>query len=363
MLTEICSRKTNKHTTATEHLFDFETDTETVATPTAAAALAMLTAVDGRSAAAREAAAWRLLFCFRRGAQLKQSSSSAVQQILRAHAPALLRGVATFRPAAAADAAPTIRGRIAVPEEAQLYFREAVVLPMRFPQLFSGARMPHRALMVFGPNGCGLRSLVDAAAAESKASVVTLDFEALLLCNRHFGGTRERMLELAYAAAKERAPCVLVMCGLETFHRTRRPGHSEDEEDMRRCMTELLVQMQEFYRRAPGSEALSIVVGIVRKPWLLDVAIRRRFERRVFIGLPEPAERRAVLEQHLHGMAVGQELVAASNGLTLAEIVAVCRSSSVGEEQQQLMARLAMAPRSVSQEEIAMHVGWKREYA
>jgi SpoVK/Ycf46/Vps4 family AAA+-type ATPase len=66
---------------------------------------------------------------------------------------------------------------------------------------------------------------------------------------------------------------------------------------VRRIKTEFLVQMDGVGKADPSKQIL--VLGATNIPWELDPAIRRRFEKRVYIPLPEPHARAAMFRLHL----------------------------------------------------------------
>ena len=64
---------------------------------------------------------------------------------------------------------------------------------------------------------------------------------------------------------------------------------------MRRVKTEILVQMQ-----GVGSNNKGVwVLGATNLPWEIDQAVRRRFEKRIYISLPDADSRKAILEYHI----------------------------------------------------------------
>ncbi len=68
-------------------------------------------------------------------------------------------------------------------------------------------------------------------------------------------------------------------------------SRSEGENDAtKRVKTEFLVQMQGVGNSTDGI----LVLGATNIPWALDSAMRRRFEKRIYIGLPEAAARAAM---------------------------------------------------------------------
>ncbi|CAN0571598.1 unnamed protein product, partial [Ectocarpus sp. 12 AP-2014] len=73
-------------------------------------------------------------------------------------------------------------------------------------------------------------------------------------------------------------------------------SRSEGENDSaRRIKTEFLVQMQGVGNTHDGI----LVLGATNVPWELDPAMRRRFEKRIYIPLPEPEARSIMFKLHL----------------------------------------------------------------
>ena len=70
-----------------------------------------------------------------------------------------------------------------------------------------------------------------------------------------------------------------------------------ETEASRRVKTEFLVQMQGVGSNNEGV----LVLGATNLPWALDPAIRRRFEKRIYIPLPDEMGRYALLENRLRG--------------------------------------------------------------
>ena len=52
---------------------------------------------------------------------------------------------------------------------------ELIILPIKFPKLFQGFRRPYSTYLLFGPTGCGKKTLVQACAAEVGISVIQVE--------------------------------------------------------------------------------------------------------------------------------------------------------------------------------------------
>ena len=101
-------------------------------------------------------------------------------------------------------------------------------------------------------------------------------------------GDHEHHIKNIFELARARKPAIIFIDELESFASAR----SDSEHDTRRVKTEFLVQMQGVGVDNDGI----LVLGATNIPWGLDAAIRRRFEKRIYIPLPEEVARRHMFE-------------------------------------------------------------------
>lgn len=80
--------------------------------------------------------------------------------------------------------------------------------------------------------------------------------------------------------ARERKPAIIFIDEVDALCGQR--GEDESEAS-RRIKTELLVQMDGVGKDSKGV----LILGTTNIPWILDAAIRRRFQRRIYVGLPD----------------------------------------------------------------------------
>jgi vacuolar protein-sorting-associated protein 4 len=92
--------------------------------------------------------------------------------------------------------------------------------------------------------------------------------------------------------AREQKPAIIFIDEVDSLAGTRNESESEGS---RRIKTEFLVQMNGVGHDDTGV----LVLGATNIPWQLDPAIKRRFEKRIYIPLPGPDARKRMFEIHV----------------------------------------------------------------
>ncbi|VDD94996.1 unnamed protein product [Enterobius vermicularis] len=175
-------------------------------------------------------------------------------------------------------------------EGAKEALKEAVILPIKFPQLFTGNRKPWRGILLFGPPGTGKSYIAKAVATEANNSTFFSVSSSDLMSK--WLGESERLVKQLFEMAREHKPSIIFIDEIDSLCSSRSDTESESA---RRIKTEFLVQMQGVGNDMEGI----LVLGATNIPWVLDAAIRRRFEKRIYIPLPEANARRDMFKLHI----------------------------------------------------------------
>lgn len=175
-------------------------------------------------------------------------------------------------------------------EGAKEALKEAVILPIKFPHLFTGKRTPWRGILLFGPPGTGKSYLAKAVATEANNSTF-FSISSSDLVSRWLGES-EKLVKSLFTLAREHKPSIIFIDEIDSLCGSRSENESEAA---RRIKTEFLVQMQGVGNDNDGI----LVLGATNIPWTLDSAIRRRFEKRIYIPLPEEHARSFMFKLHL----------------------------------------------------------------
>jgi vacuolar protein-sorting-associated protein 4 len=174
-------------------------------------------------------------------------------------------------------------------EQAKALLKEAVILPALYPQLFTSGREPWKGILLYGPPGTGKSLLAKAVATEAKSCFLAVSSSDLV---SKYQGESERLVRALFEIARRSRPAVIFVDEIDSLCGTR----SDDEnESSRRIKTEFLVQMQGVGKDNGGI----LVLGATNTPWNIDAAVRRRFEKRVYIPLPDESARMALVTSSL----------------------------------------------------------------
>lgn len=176
-------------------------------------------------------------------------------------------------------------------EGAKEALKEAVILPVKFKQFFVGKRKPWKGILLYGPPGTGKSFLAKAVATEANCKFFSVSSSDLV---SKWQGESERLVRNLFEMAREAKHAIIFIDEIDSLAGNRSEGEADS---VRRIKTEFLVQMDGVGKTADDEQIL--VLGATNIPWELDPAMRRRFEKRVYIPLPDAPARATMFKLNL----------------------------------------------------------------
>ena len=171
--------------------------------------------------------------------------------------------------------------------------------PQKFVQI--GARIPKGVLLV-GPPGTGKTLIARAVAGEAGVPFLSISGSDFVELYVGVGASRVRDL---FEQAKKNAPAIVFIDEIDAVGRQRGAGLGGGHDEREQTLNQLLVEMDGF----TNNEGV-IVMAATNRADILDNALLRpgRFDRRVYMGLPDIKGREEILKVHARGKPLGDDV-------------------------------------------------------
>ncbi len=183
-------------------------------------------------------------------------------------------------------------------EDAKRAIREAILYPITKPELFP-LGWP-RGILMYGPPGTGKTML--AAAVANEVSGEFLYADAASIMSKWLGEGEKnvkRLFEYARSRAKSGAPVIIFIDEVDALFGV----HSNEVGGEVRVRNQFLKEMDGLQDK---SERLHVyVIAATNKPWALDEPFIRRFQKRIYVPLPDLAARKQLLEMLISKLPSG----------------------------------------------------------
>ena len=187
-------------------------------------------------------------------------------------------------------------------EEEKEELREIVDF-LRDPKAYTamGARIPKGVLLV-GPPGTGKTLLAKAVAGEANVQFLSISGSDFVELYVGVGAGRVRDL---FDQAKKVAPAIIFIDEIDAVGRQRGSGLGGGNDEREQTLNQLLVELDGF----SNNEGV-IVMAATNRADILDQALLRpgRFDRQVYVGLPDIRGREAILKIHARGKQLAEDV-------------------------------------------------------
>ena len=198
--------------------------------------------------------------------------------------------------------------------------------PNKYTKL--GGKIP-RGCMLVGPPGTGKTLLAKAVAGEAKVPFFSLSGSDFVEMFVGVGASRVRDL---FKQAKEKSPAIIFIDEIDAIGRARgKNGVTGSNEERENTLNQLLTEMDGF-----GTNTGVIVMAATNRSDILDNALTRpgRFDRQIFLDLPDLLERTQIFNVHLKPLKINNEvdknfLARQTPGFSGADIANVCNESAL----------------------------------
>lgn len=191
-----------------------------------------------------------------------------------------------------------------------------------------GGKIPKGALLV-GPPGTGKTLLARAVAGEAKVPFFSLSGSDFVEMFVGVGASRVRDL---FKQAKEKSPAIIFIDEIDAIGRARgKNNFSGGNDERENTLNQLLTEMDGF-----GTDSNVIVLAATNRADVLDKALMRagRFDRQIYVDLPDVRERKEIFEVHLRPLKKGEDLDTdflskQTPGFSGADIANVCNEAAL----------------------------------
>lgn len=201
---------------------------------------------------------------------------------------------------------------------------------LKFPEKYTtlGGKIPKGALLV-GPPGTGKTLLAKAVAGEAKVPFFSLSGSDFVEMFVGVGASRVRDL---FKQAKEKSPSIIFIDEIDAIGRARgKNAMSGSNDERENTLNQLLTEMDGF-----GTNTNVIVLAATNRADILDKALMRagRFDRQIFVDLPDVRERKEIFEVHLRPLKKAKDLdldflSKQTPGFSGADIANVCNEAAL----------------------------------
>ena len=197
--------------------------------------------------------------------------------------------------------------------------------PARFQKL--GGRIP-RGLLLVGPPGTGKTLLAKGIAGEAKVPFFSISGSDFVEMFVGVGAARVRDM---FENAKKNAPCIIFIDEIDAVGRQRGAGLGGGNDEREQTLNQMLVEMDGF-----ETNVGVIVVAATNRPDILDAALLRpgRFDRQVYVTLPDIRGREQILNVHMRKVPLGQDvnpsvIARGTPGMSGADLANLCNEAAL----------------------------------
>jgi len=183
-----------------------------------------------------------------------------------------------------------------------------------------------KGILLYGPPGTGKTLLAKAVATESEVNFISVKGPEFL---SKWVGESEKAVRETFRKARQASPCIIFFDEIDAIAPAR--GTSCDSHTSERIISQILTELDGLIKLHNVK-----VIAATNRPDIIDQALLRsgRFDRHIYIPLPDETTRRAIFVVHCHKRPLGKDvdldmLAARTDGYTGADIAALCNEATM----------------------------------